>query len=132
MKRVAIILDENSHSTTCIAIDQSQAATLLKYVFRDNVAEEFRQIRDILKQNLRNKEKYCKCDISETAKDMFEMRFRRNGKNDRIYCKEIRTNKARIIIMCELLEFKKTQAIPKNIKERINTIARYEFEIIDK
>ena len=63
---------------------------------------------------------------------MFEMRFRRNGKNDRIYCKEIRTNKARIIIMCELLEFKKTQAIPKNIKERINTIARYEFEIIDK
>jgi hypothetical protein len=58
------------------------------------------------------------------------MRFTRNGRNDRIYCKEIRTVKKRYIIMIELLTGKKTQKIPKKIIEKIKTeISKYEYDI---
>ena len=50
-------------------------------------------------------------------------------RNDRIYCKEITSVKARIIIMVELFRGKKSQDIPKRIKGRIETMGGYEYEI---
>ena len=96
---------------------------------RDSVDKEFKDIRAILKENLRNKEKYCKADVSDKAKNMFEMRFTNNGRNDRIYCQEASFGGKRIIIMVELFEGKKSQDIPKKIKSRIETMGGYEYEI---
>lgn len=129
MGRKTVLLDSNLHSTTLIMVDILNANEILPYIFKDGVDKEFREIRDILKENLRNKERYCKVDVSDSAKDMFEMRFIKNGRNDRIYCKEISRNSKRIIIMVELFEGKKSQQIPKQIKNRIETMGGYIYEL---
>lgn len=128
MKRKAVLLDVNIHKTTLIMLDLANANDLLPYIMRDSVDKEFKEIRDLLKQNLRNKEKYCKVDVSDKAKNMFEMRFTKNGRNDRIYCQEMSQTQKRIIIMIELFEGKKSQQIPKHIKSRIETMGGYVYE----
>ena len=128
MKRIAILLDQNKHCTTLIFVDSDNAKDILPFLFRDGVDKEFKEIRDILKENLRNREKYCKVDVSDKAKDVYEMRFIRNLRNDRIYCKEIRENQKRMIVMVELYIGKKSQDIPKQIKLRIETIGGYQYE----
>ncbi len=99
MKRKGIIIDKNLHETTIIVVDLLNAEEILTYLSRLNVENEFREIRDILKQNLRIKDKYCKAGVSDKAKNIFEMRFTKTGKDDRIYCQEIHNNKKRFIIM---------------------------------
>ena len=128
MKRKGLIIDKSQHETTIIVVDLLNAEEIFTYLFRTNVENEFREIKDILKQNLRIKDKYCKADVSGKAKNVYEMRFTKAGKNDRIYCQELHTNKKRYIIMCELFEGKKSQDIPKKIKSRIETIGTYEYE----
>lgn len=128
MIRQGIIIDKNKHETTIIAVDAINAEGILTYIFMDNVESEFREIREILKQGLRNREKYCKADVSDKAKDMFEMRFTKQGKNDRIYCKELHLHKKRYIVMCELFSGKKSQEIPKKIKGRIENLSYYEYQ----
>ena len=66
----------------------------------------------------------CGCD-----ENMYEMRFTKNGRNDRIYCQEIRKNSVRYIVMCELFEGKKTNEIPKKYRSRIETMSAYDYEI---
>ncbi len=129
MKRIAIVVDISKHQTTFIMVDYQNAGDILPYIMRDSVDKEFKDIRAILKENLRNKEKYCKADVSDKAKNMFEMRFTNNGRNDRIYCQEANFGGKRIIIMVELFEGKKSQDIPKKIKSRIETMGGYEYEI---
>jgi len=129
LNRNAILIDEGIHGTVKIYVDADNADTIFSYVFRDKVDEEFKEIRALLKQTLRNREKYCKCDVSDRAKNMFEMRFTRNLRNDRIYCKEISTGKVRHIVMIELLEKKKTQQIDKTTKRRIEKMGGYIYDI---
>lgn len=110
-------------------VDVLNAKEILPYIFRSDVEDEFKIIRSILKENLRNKEKYCKADVSSKADNVFEMRFTNKGKNDRIYCQEISISGKRFIIMVDLFEGKKSQDIPKKIKSRIETIGGYDYEL---
>jgi hypothetical protein len=110
-------------------VDMGNAKEILPYLFQKGVDDEFKDIRNLLKENLRNKEKYCKADVSSKAGNMFEMRFTRNNRNDRIYCQELSVNQKRIIIMVELFPGKKSQEIPKKIKSRIENMGGYEYEL---
>lgn len=130
MKRHAFCIDKCKHQKTFIAVDVEAGPEILQYVLRESVDKEFQLIREILKDGLRIRDRYCKCDVSEKAKDMFEMRFTNSGRNDRIYCKEVRTQSKRYIVMVELLEGKKSQKIPKPQKERIVTMGGYQYENI--
>ncbi len=132
MKRKAVLLDRSKHDTTRIYADLRNAGQILTYVHRDNVIDEFKDIRGILKENLRNRQFYCKVNVSDKAKDIFEMRFTRNRKNGRIYCKEVHQGKIRKIVMIELYEGKKSQRIPKKIINRINNMSYYEYEFQEK
>lgn len=109
-------------------VDIKNANDILPYLMRDGVDIEFKEIRSILKENLRNSEKYCSATVSNKAKNIYEMRFTRSGRNDRIYCQEIRKNKTRFIVMVELYESKKSQKIPPRIKQRIEKMGGYEYE----
>jgi len=129
VKRKAVLLDQNLHKTTLIMVDMGNAKEILPYLFQKGVDDEFKDIRNLLKENLRNKEKYCKADVSSKASNMFEMRFTRNNRNDRIYCQEFSLNQKRIIIMVELFPGKKSQDIPKKIKSRIENMGGYEYEL---
>lgn len=130
MKRTAIVVDVNCHSTVYIMVDIQAASVILPYVNEDKAAIEFKDIRELLKNNLRNKEKYKKADVSDKAKDIFEMRFMRWGRNDRIFCKEITVNAKRMIIMVELQKLKKTQGISKQYKGKIETMGSYEYNLL--
>lgn len=111
-------------------VDRVAAKEILPYLHsHESIEKEFREIRELLKSNLRNRDKYCKCDVSDKAKDMFEMRFTRNNRNDRIYCKEIQKGSIRIIVMAELFVGKKTQHIAKTQKQRIENIGGYDYEL---
>lgn len=129
MKRNALKVHGNLHNTTIIYVDSKNADEILPYIFRDDVLDEFIDIKYLLHNNLRNKEKYCKANVSSKADRAFEMRFTNKNKNDRIYCVEQLTGKKRCIIMVELYESKKTQNIPNKIKTRIETLGGYEYEI---
>ncbi len=125
MKRTAVLIDKNIHSSTLIMVDINNAKDILPYLMTNGIDNEFREIRDLLKENLRNAEKYKKADVSKKAKDIYEMRFIKGERNDRIFCKELSYRSKRIIIMIEL----KSQDIPKNIKSRIETMGGYEYEL---
>ena len=126
MKREAIKIDESSHGTVEIYLDVRFAGVILPFVFKDEVLQEFKDIRSLLKENLRNRQHYCKVNVSSKAKDVYEMRFTR-GRNDRVYCKEFRSSAKRRIVMIELYLGKNTQHIPKHIKNRIEKIGSYEY-----
>ena len=129
MKRTAYLIDQNKHNTTLIMIDIHNLKYILPYIHTDGIDQEFKEIRCLLKENLRNKEKYKKVDVSEKAKNMYEMRFVRNGRNDRIFCQEINFGGKRIIVMVELYIGKKTQDIKKTQKSRIETMGGYDYEL---
>jgi len=130
MKRQAILVDISIHKTTFIMVDSQNAKELLPYLMQEGVDAEFKEIRSLLKDNLRNSEKYRRADFSEKARNVFEMRFTRNTRNDRIYCQEIRITGKRFIVMAELFLFKKSQEIPKRIKSRIQTIGGNDYELV--
>jgi len=130
VKREAVSIDFNTHQTTYIMVDIQNASTIMPYLNRDGVDSEFKDIRSILKENLRNKDKYRRADFSDQARNVFEMRFTRNARNDRIYCQEITFSGKRFIVMVELLLFKKSQKIPKPTRSRIKTIGGYEYELL--
>lgn len=131
MIRIAILVDQSTHKTTRIYVDQSNAKEILPYLHtEESIEKEFREIRGLLKENLRNKEKYKKVDVSQKANDMYEMRFVRNNRNDRIFCQEVKgEHKFRAIVMVELWVGKKSQEIPKQIKQRIETMGTYLYEL---
>jgi putative component of toxin-antitoxin plasmid stabilization module len=126
VERRAIIIDKSEHGSVEIYVDLKTANEILPFVFQDAVYKEFKDIRALLKGNLRNRQHYCKLNISVKAKNVFEMRFTR-GRNDRIYCKEFRTGSKRRIVMIELYQGKKSQHIPKQIKSRIEKMGGYEY-----
>lgn len=132
MKRNAFCIDLCKHNKTLICVDDGAAAEILQYVNRDDVLNEFKLIRSILKERLRNAEKYCKCNVSSKAQNMFEMRFTNSGKNDRIYCQEYHGNGKRYIIMAHLFEGKKTNDIPKSKRLVIENIGGYCYVIEEK
>lgn len=127
--RKAFLVDYNTHHTVLIMCDEQFINEIIPYLMQDGVDQEFKEIRSILKENLRNKDKYCRANVSDKAKNVFEMRFTRNQRNDRIYCKEFRIQKKRFIVMAELLISKKSQSIPKRIKSRLETIGGYQYEL---
>ena len=129
MKRTAILIDNNDHKSILIMVDIAHAKEIFPYIFSDNIDFEFKAIRYLLKNNLRNPEKYQKVKVSSKAENMFEMRFIKYSRNDRIYCQEISKGGKRFIIMIELFQGKKSQEIPKKIKSRIETMGGYDYEL---
>ncbi|MCX6249337.1 MAG: hypothetical protein NTX61_01150 [Bacteroidetes bacterium] len=130
MKRTAILIDQSLHGTTLLYVDVQNAQEIFSYIFRElSIEKEFREIRTILKENLRNAEKYKKANVSSKAENIFEMRFIQNQRNDRIYCQELNNGRKRFIILIELFEGKKSQGIPKKIKSRIEKIGGYQYEL---
>lgn len=129
MKRECIIIDKDIKDNIRILVDLKNATEILCYVNQTDVVDEFKQIRNIIKENLINKEKYKKIKISNKTDNIFEMRFVNKGKNDRIFCFEYTFSSKRHIVMVELQLRKKTQDIDKKQKSRINKIGGFEYEI---
>ena len=71
---------------------------------------------------------YDKEDINQKCKDVTAMKFFKGGSNDRIYCKEIKSEKGRfIVIMAILHEKKKSQKNKAKEISKITAIANYAY-----
>lgn len=130
MHRNCIKIFENKHKTTILHVDKESANIILPYIFNDdNVLNEFKIIKSILAENARNKEKYRKVNAVKTGK-VFEMRFKKNNKNDRIYCIEESESGKRNIILVKLFQGKKSNDIPKKIIDNLKkTTAKFKYNV---
>lgn len=130
MHRNCIKIFESKHKKTILYIDEKNASEILTYLFKDNtIIDEFKFIKTILAENQRNKDRYCKVKGVSTGK-VFEMRFTKNNRNDRIYCIEQSSSKTRNIILVELFEGKKSNDIPNKIINKLKTtLSKYYYVI---
>ena len=123
IKVIKISLSTHKNIILCVA--ENKAEEILQYLLDDSVISEFRKIKSSLFENLHIKTLYQKV---KSLKSVYEMRFTNNGRNDRIYCKEISQSKKRYIILVKLFN-KKSQNIPKQISSQLKEIDKYEFNI---
>jgi hypothetical protein len=115
--------------TRAIFIDLENKKEILEYLRRsDRHRKKFEYIIGLILENIRNTEVYDKEDINDKCKDVTAMKFFKNGSNDRIYCKEVRSGQGcYIVIMGILHEKKKTQKNSAREIARINAIGGYEY-----
>ena len=128
MKRKIKIIQKGNHEKIILCVDEANSNEIIQYILDAKVITEYISIQSILLERIKITEKYCKVDVSNKAKDMYEMRFTNNGRNDRIYCKEQSIGDKRYIIMIELFKGKKKQNIPNKNKNRIETMGGYDYE----
>lgn len=84
---------------------------------------------EIILGGYKNSDLYDKEDINEKCKSITALKFFKGQENDRIYCKEQRSDGVYIIIAVELYTRKKSRKLSKKEISIIEKIAEYEYEI---
>lgn len=132
MKRKAEIIRINKDENLAIAVDVENATVILRYLNRDlKTKKKFNYIVNLLLSRIRNTDLYDKEDINHKCKGVMAMKFFKGRSNDRLYCKELTLEDKSFIIICsELLEKKKSQGVKQNVKNLLEKVASYEYEII--
>ena len=132
MKRKAIIIRTNEDKTIAICVDVKNADEILGYINQsERHIKKFRHICDLILSRLKNRELYDKEEINSKCKGVTAMKFFKGQTNDRIYCKEqTLKDKTFVVITSELFEKKKTRKVTEKIKNVIEKVGSYEYEII--
>lgn len=114
-----------------IYIDSENKEEILEYIRQDNRhKKKFKFISDIILGGHKNTEVYDKEDINENCKDVTAMKFFKGQENDRIYCKEIKSEVGTYIIVTSVLhERKKTDKLSSKEISIIKKIGGYDYEI---
>lgn len=114
-----------------IYIDTENKAEILAYINQDKRhKKKFRFITEIILGGHRNTEVYDKEDINEKCKDVTAMKFFKGQENDRIYCKEIKSDEGTFIVVTAVLyEKKKSEGVTSKEIPIINNVGSYEYEI---
>lgn len=114
-----------------IYIDSVNKEEILKYILQDNRhRKKFRFISEIILGGHKNTEVYDKEDINKKCKDVTAMKFFKGQENDRIYCKEIKSNSGTHIVVTAILhEKKKSDDLSSKEIAIINKIGSYDYEI---
>ena len=130
-KRKAFVLQKSDNGNKAICIDIENAKALLTFLNKDERhKKKFRYISELVLRDIRNTELYDKENINKRSKQVTAMKFFKGQENARIYCKEQRiNNRLYVIVCCELLVSKKSQANNKSIRTLIDKISSYEYEI---
>ncbi len=131
MKRFCSIVEQSEIYQRFICIDDENADQIKKILFQDEKYKaKFKYIaRRILEEpNIYFKD-YKRIEIISKIK-VTEMRFFPNGDNCRIYCRELNIGETYFcIIMVKVLPNKKSEKIGKSIKQTIEAIKNYEYEL---
>jgi hypothetical protein len=92
--------------------------------------KKFKFISEIILDGHRNTEVYDKEDINKKCKDVTAMKFFKGQENDRIYCKEIKSNTGTHIVGTAVLhERKKSDDLSSKEISIIKKIGGYDYEI---
>lgn len=131
MKRKCEHMISSKDGKKAIFIDSENKEEILAYLHKDaRHKKKFKYIVNIILNGFKNPEVYDKEDISKKCKDVTAMKFFKGQENDRIYCKEIKTEDGTYIIVTSILhERKKSKGLSVKEKSIINKVGGYEYEI---
>lgn len=116
-----------------IWIDEKNGKEILDLIFEEDNSgnpirlEKWMTILHSIYSLKPKNELYGREDVSYKAKDVKAMKFKKHkGNNWRIYCKEYNLENKKIIMISSY--DKKEQKISKKLKNKLETIGRYEYE----
>jgi hypothetical protein len=134
VKRKAVIFQTSSDGKRSVAVDATNALTILAYITQDARHEKkFRHIVELILNGLRNTELYDKENINDKTGNVTAMKLFKGQENDRIYCQEFTTgDKTFVVVAAELRERKKSQKNKHTEINLIQTVASYEYELEDE
>lgn len=114
-----------------IYIDNKNKDEILAYIRQDERhKKKFKFISDIILGGHRNTEVYDKEEINTKCKDVTAMKFFKGQENDRIYCKEIKSDSGTHIVVTAILhERKKSDDLSAKEITIIEKVGGYEYEI---
>ena len=119
-----------SISNVSLFVDEENNAEIYK-ILSENTDRFRRAIFELL-QGRYNNELYRKEEISGKTKNITAFKFKkRRGTNYRIYCKEYideHSPNIKKVVMITVYN-KKTQKIDKKLKQTLESIAKYDYEI---
>lgn len=130
MKRKCKHIASSKNRKKSVYIDEDNSEEILNYIRQDTRhLKKFQYILEIILEGHRNPELYDKEDINSRCKDVTSMKFFKGQENDRIYCKEITTDKGEFIVVASILHLKKkTQKNSKIEKTIIEKVGGYKYE----
>jgi len=130
--RKAKVIRYSSDGKRALCIDLDNWESIFEYINRsDKNKKKFNYIVGIILDNHRITDVYDKEDINSKAKKVTAMKFFKGQSNDRIYCKEMTMeDKTFVVIAAELFEKKKDQGVKQKLRNLIEKVGSYEYEII--
>jgi len=129
-KRNYSIIRTSKDGKIIVAVDNENSETILNYAKRDQRhRKKFMHIINLILENKACKELFKQEKINMACAQVYAMRFFLGQENDRIYCQRIERNEATYIILCELLEKKKSTKLKQREVNLINKVSQYEYEI---
>lgn len=134
VKRKAVIFGKSDDGRRCVAVDVDNAPDIFAYIQQDpRHLKKFRHIVSLILEGHRNTELYDKEEINDQIKGVTAMKLFKGQENDRIYCKEYTTKQGKmfVVVAAELREKKKTQKNAHKEKNLIETVAGYEYELLE-
>jgi hypothetical protein len=114
-----------------IYVDSGNKEQILGYISRDERhRRKFQYITDIILGGHKNTAVYDKEDINQRCKDVTAMKFFKGQENDRIYCKEIHSEKGTFIVITSILhERKKNSRLSAREIALIEKVGGYHYEV---
>lgn len=114
-----------------IYVDKINELEILDYLRQDNRhKKKFQYFTEVFFGGHKVPELYDKEDINDKCKDVTAIKFFKGQENDRIYCKEIKSNSQLFIVVMAIIHLKKKSE--NNSKKEITiieTVAEYEYEV---
>jgi len=128
--RACKLLFSNQTGKRAIFIDTENEAEIMAYLTCSpkHIKKYKHIIRHIL-EGLKNTDLYDKENINEQCRDVTAMKFFKGGSNDRIYCKEVKTDEGVfVVVAARLHEKKKSQKNSKREITEIEIVGQYEYK----
>lgn len=131
MKRKCKKIISTKDGSRAIYIDDENSAEILEYINRDERhKKKFKFITDLILGKFKNTDLYDKEDIDDSCKDVTAMKFFKGQENDRIYCKEVKSDKGVFVVVAGILHTKKkSQKNSNKEKVLIKKLGKYDYEV---
>jgi hypothetical protein len=131
LARLCEIIAKSADGKKAICIDKENKAKILDYIRQSaRHVKKWKHIVQLILEGHKNTELYDKEEINEKCRGVTAMKFFKGQENDRIYCKEQKTENGHyVIVTAELYLKKKSDKVSKREIPIIEKVGQYEYKI---
>lgn len=135
MSRKAIKIEESEDRKRAIFVDEVNYEAILGFLTQNySHQKKFRHVVDLLLNHpdKLNRDIYERENIEKGCDNVYAIKLFKGKHNPRIYCRQLSLDddtKLLVIVLCELLEKKKSQKLTEKEKNLIRKVASYDYEI---